>query len=242
MPAKPGPLRPHEERQIYNRPEPLPDIPGQPSLGDSFLIVTEGEVTEKMYFESVRSKLRLKAATVHVVHPGCTDARGLVEAAILLKDEPHQRRVRGELGNREVEGFDHVWVVFDADIPHRQGQLTPALQVARANGIKVALSTPSVELWLLLHFRDRPGPFLDSHAAEQAVAEALVDTYDKSEETFLRLWPRLNRQIVRAVQRAGQIRQYHQASGAPFPPNPSTDADLLVLAMNAAVQPHLRII
>ena len=242
MPAKPGPLRPHEERRSYKRAESLPDVPGRPDLGDSFLIVTEGEATEKLYFESLRARLRLKAATVRVVHPGCTDAVGLVQAAVHLRDEPPQRRSRGELGNRDIEKFDHVWVVFDTDIPNRQDQLAPALELARSEGIKAALSTPSVELWLLLHFRDRPGAFLDSDAAERAVAKAWGQRYDKSENTFRLLWPRLSLEIAQAVHRAGQTRQFHKASGASFPPNPSTDADLLVLAMNAAVQAHLRII
>jgi hypothetical protein len=98
-----------------------------------------------------------------------------------------------------------------------------------------------VELWLLLHFRDRPGS-LDSRAAENALEEAWGQKYEKTEETFKRLWQELCPQIAAAVRRAGQIRQYHAASGALFPPNPSTEADLLVLAMNAAVQPRLRII
>jgi len=208
----------------------------------AFLSSRREKLPRKCILSRFRAKLRLEAATVHVIHPGFTDALNLVEAAITLKEEPHQRLARGELGNRDVEGFDHVWVVFDADVPHRQRQLAPAFDLARYNGIEVALSTPSVELWLLLHFRDRPGPFLDSQAAERALREAWGQTYDKSEATFLRLWQSLSPQIARAVQRASQIRQYHEASGASFPPNPSTDADLLVLAMNAAVQPHLRII
>lgn len=47
MAAKPGPLRPHEVRQSYARPMPQEPVPGEPRLGDSFLIVTEGEVTER---------------------------------------------------------------------------------------------------------------------------------------------------------------------------------------------------
>ena len=57
MPPKTGPLRPHEERQNYARRIPKQPPPGEPSLGDSFLIVTEGAVTEKLYFESLRSAL-----------------------------------------------------------------------------------------------------------------------------------------------------------------------------------------
>jgi len=52
MPARPGHLRPHEERPNYARREPEEPLPGEPRLGDSFLIVTEGEVTERMYFGS----------------------------------------------------------------------------------------------------------------------------------------------------------------------------------------------
>src|SRR5216684_1582272 len=68
MAAKPGPLRPHEERQSYARRIPKQPPPGEPALGDSFLIVTEGEVTEKLYFESVRAALQLNPVTVRVVH------------------------------------------------------------------------------------------------------------------------------------------------------------------------------
>jgi hypothetical protein len=241
MPAKPGPLRPHEKRQKYQRAQPLPDLPGQPAFGDSFLIVTEGKVTEKLYFELLRKKLELKAATVQVVHSGYTDAFGLLNSAIDIRDQESRRRSGRKIGNREVGGFDHVWVVFDTDVPHREGQLGSALQLARNHGINIAFSTPSVELWLLLHFRDRPG-YLDSRAAENALEEAWGQKYDKDEETFKCLWLQLCPQIAAAVNRAGQIRQYHEASGAPFPANPSTNADLLVLAMNAAVQPRLRII
>ena len=40
MPAKPGPLRSHEERLAYARTRPKEPPPGQPALGDSFLVVT----------------------------------------------------------------------------------------------------------------------------------------------------------------------------------------------------------
>jgi hypothetical protein len=43
-------------------------------LGDSFLIVTEGKVTERLYFEATRATLQVNAVTVRVVHPACTDA------------------------------------------------------------------------------------------------------------------------------------------------------------------------
>jgi len=244
MPANRGPLRPHEERQNYARREQMQPPPGEPSLGDSFLIVTEGEVTEKLYFESVRATLQLNPVTVHVVHPHYTDAEGLVRAAMDMYelDRDGKRLARAASGNRAVKIFDHVWVLFDTDVSARQNQLEPALELARNQNIHIGHSTPSVEVWLLLHFRDRPGPFLTSDAAEQALSAAWGQHYDKSAATFRKLWQSLRTSIPAAVNRARQVREYHSDAGTEFPPNPSTELDLLVRALDASVRPELRFI
>jgi hypothetical protein len=244
MAAKPGPLRPHEERQSYARRLPQQPPPGQPSLGDSFLIVTEGEVTEKLYFESVRAVLQLNPVTVKVVHPGCTDAEGLMRAAMEYYEwDTHGNGIAKEaVGTREVRVYDHVWVLFDTDVPARQGQLEPALELAKKEKMHVGHSTPCVELWLLLHFRDRPGPLLDSAAAERALGESWGQKYEKTKELFPKLWEALRGNIPAAVLRGGQIREYHKNAATEFPANPSTELDLLVRALEASVQPQLRII
>jgi len=243
MPPKPGPLRPHEERQHYPRRTPQEPPPGQPSLGDSFLIVTEGEVTEKLYFESVRAVLQLNPVTVKVVHPGCTDAEGLVRAAMeYYQWDNHGNRVAKEaVGNREVRIYDHVWVLFDTDVPARQGQIWPALELAKKEKIHVGHSTPCVELWLLLHLRDRPGPLLDSAAAERLLGESWGQKYEKTKELFPKLWEALRGNIPTAVLRGNQVREYHKNAATQFPPNPSSELDLLVRALDASVQPQLRI-
>jgi hypothetical protein len=240
--AKPGPLRPHEERLNYARRQPQEPPPGEPELGDSFLIITEGEVTERMYFESVREALQVNPVTVRVLHPACTDAEGLVRAAMQERDAVVERRNRCEAGNRDVPCYDHVWVLFDTDVPARQHQLGPALELARNEGIYVAYSTPSAEVWLLLHFRDRPGPFLDSASVERAVGDVWGQHYDKSAETFPKLWPALEPNIPAAVNRAAKVRRYHEEAATQFPPNPSTQLDLLVRALDGSVQPPLRLL
>lgn len=243
MPAKAGPLRPHEERRNYARRARMQPPPGAPSLGDSFLIVTEGEVTERLYFESVRATLQLNPVTVRVVHPGCTDAEGLVRAAMSMYviDMHGNRRALDCSGNRDVEIFDHVWVLFDTDVCSRQHQFGPALQLARNHNILIGDSTPSVEVWLLLHFRDRPGLLSNSNAAERAVEDAWKNPYDKSAGTFRQLWHSLKPNIPAAVNRAAQVREYHREAGTKSPANPSTQLDLLVRALDASVQPELRI-
>lgn len=70
MPPKRRYLRPHEERQSYARAEPAEALPGTPSLGDSFLIVCEGEVTEPRYLESLRDLLQLSAVDVRYEKSG----------------------------------------------------------------------------------------------------------------------------------------------------------------------------
>jgi len=241
MPAKPGPLRPHEERRSYTRRERSAPVPGLADLGDTFLIVTEGLVTERRYCERLREKLNLSAAHVQVVQPGFTDAAGLIRAAIRLRDEtrtraPHQR------GNSAVSSYDHVWAVFDADVSERLGTLPAALDLARREQIHVALSTPCIEVWLLLYFRDRPGPFNSSSEACRALAEAWGQAYDKHEATFAALWPVLLPGIPIAVRRAEATRAYHQAATTSPPANPSADMDRLVLSLNAASRPEMRIL
>lgn len=244
MAAKPGSPRPHEERLNYARRIPQLPPPGEPSLGDSFLIVTEGEVTERQYFESLRAALHLNPLTVRVVHPNCTDAEGLVRAAMDFYewDKDGNRVAKAAIGNRDIEIFDHVWVLFDTDVPERQGQLGPALELAGNERIHVGHSTPSAEVWLLLHFRDRPGPLLNSDAAEHAVGNAWGQHYDKCAETFPKLWDALKPNIPAAVVRAAQVREYHKQAATPFPPDPSTWLDLLVRSLDTSVQPQLRIL
>ncbi len=242
MPAKAGPLRPHEQRLNYTRREPKEPLPGEPGIGDSFLVVTEGEVTERLYFESLRATLEVTPVTVRVVHPSCTDAEGLVRAAIQERDALVKWQSRREVGNTELGGYDHVWVLFDTDVPARHGQLEPALELARKEGVHVGHSTPSVEVWLLLHFRDRPGPLLNSEQAEHAVGEAWGHHYVKSAEKFPKLGTAMKPNILNAVNRAIQVREYHKKGASPFPANPSTELDLLVRALDASVQPPLRIL
>jgi hypothetical protein len=148
------------------------------------IIISEGEVTERWYFEKLRAMLQLSAAHVQVVHPPCTDAEGLVRAAIAARDNPAIRRKKSEVGIREVVNYDHVWVIFDTDVPQHQNQLGPALDLARAGKINVALSTPSVEFWLLLHFRFTTGPLLDCARAGDALGSAWGHHYDKHKITF----------------------------------------------------------
>ena len=70
--------------------------------------------------------------------------------------------------------FEAVWAVFDVDDhPH----VPDAIQMARDNSIHLAISNPSFELWLLLHFVDSPG--MKDRKVVRALLKEHIDDYDK---------------------------------------------------------------
>ena len=71
--------------------------------------------------------------------------------------------------------YDEVWCVFDVD---DHPGINDAQQMARASGIKLAISNPCFELWLLLHFREPPGA-QDRHTI-QDMLKTHVREFDKS--------------------------------------------------------------
>lgn len=241
MPARPGPLRPHEQARSFSRRQPPEPIPGEPVPGDSFLIVTEGAVTEKLYFEGIRAKLQLSPLVV-VVHPKCTDAEGLIRAAMELYERKGSgvRAAKQILGNRAPASYDHVWVLFDTDVPAIQGTLESAIALAEKEEIHLGTSTPAIELWLLLHFRDRPGPLQTAAATIARLEEALGRRYGKSADEFSALWKALEPNLPRAAFRAATVRRFHEDAGTTKPCDPSTDLDLLVRPLDSAAAPPHR--
>jgi hypothetical protein len=133
-----------------------------------FLLVCEGKVTEPDYFRPF-SRSRLADVDVEVVGAGAVPVT-LLAKAIELFD-----------GCQRDAKPDEVWLVFDRD---QHLRVREVLQSARAKGFRVALSVPSVELWLLLHFR-RQSRHFERDEALRAVERELPG-YDKhlSDEQF----------------------------------------------------------
>jgi hypothetical protein len=130
------PRRP-ARRQPFREPKPV------------ILVVCEGERTEPEYFEGFAKAYR-KLVTIRIA-PEHGVPRSLVTIAKSYKKEAED--AAGREGD-ENQKYDSVWCVFDVD---DHPQVADALRMARDNGIKLAISNPCLELWLLLHFRDSPG-------------------------------------------------------------------------------------
>lgn len=210
-------------------------------LGDTFLVVTEGVVTEPVYFEFLLSDLQLYAVQVVVMPGRASDPRHVIDTAAEVIKEHARRRRKGALALDEPEKFDHVWAVIDTDIAVRNGIWNDVKQLAVARKVKLAHSSPCFEYWLLLHLQDTTrGDLVDGGAAKHAVKVALGRDYSTNEETaraampcFIPLWPD-------AVQHAKRVRQYHHSAATPDPANPSTEVDRLVCTLNDSAPQHTR--
>ena len=105
-----------------------------------FLIVCEGEKTERFYFEALKKDLPVGILSVLVEGTGLNTTK-LVNYAIQEK-------------TRAIRKYDRVWVVFDRD-DFPAIKFNTAISNAGKNEINCAWSNEAFELWYLLHFQFR---------------------------------------------------------------------------------------
>lgn len=111
----------------------------------------EGQVTERQYLEGLRvwcrnPRVEIEVSKEHGV-PLTT-----VQIAVRLK---RQAELRAKAERDDNLLFDEVWCAYDVD---EHPNMNDARQLAAANGINLAVSNPCIELWVVLHFRESPGP------------------------------------------------------------------------------------
>jgi hypothetical protein len=207
--------------------------------GDSFLIVTEGVVTEVCYFEQLRAALQLSAVKV-VVEPGDdSEARHVIETAARLAQEQRYRAARGQLAMDEPSSYDQVWAVLDTDVSERHNRWPDILNLAAQRGVRLASSTPCFEYWLLLHLAHTTAPLANGAVAKAKLVGELGDystnaaVCEAAIRKILPSWPT-------ATKRAEQVRQYHLDACTASPANPSTEVDRLTMALNYSAPVHAR--
>lgn len=209
--------------------------------GDSFLVVTEGTVTEPVYFELLLSRLELSRVWVKVMPGQHSAPLHVITTAAIVADSQKRKGKRGKLGIKEPPKFDHIWAVIDTDVAVRTGIWNEVLQLADSRKVQLAHSTPCFEFWLLLHFGiTTRGDLVNGDAAKGAVKAKLgfdystnQETAEKAMKTFIHLWPD-------AVLNAEKVREYHRQADTRRPANPSTEVDILVRGLNNSAAEHLR--
>jgi hypothetical protein len=124
-------------------PSKLRRPPGK--LKDSSLIViaTEGQRTEKTYFENLAAEFQHRRVVVHVLNrlDNLSSPEAVLGMLVAFKEQ------------YDLDEDDELWLVVDVD---RWGQAKLA-KIARQclqGGISLAVSNPCFEIWLLLHLKD----------------------------------------------------------------------------------------
>jgi hypothetical protein len=194
--------------------------PGRPKRSVSraavkrqLLVYVEGERTEEEYLvywhRLYRTQVRITIADVHGV------PMTLVDHAVAAKRvaERDERRGRGA-------AWDEVWCLFDENSHPR---LHDAIAKAEANGIKLSVSSPCIELWFILHFEDQTA-YIDRRRAQPRARELLACDKGLSDAALEALAGRNDDAKVRAM----ALDAKHAGDGSPPRSNPSSEVWKLV--------------
>lgn len=102
------------------------------STREKFLILTNGKETEVNYFTLLKSKKSIYKVEIKFENAAAND---LVKSA-----------------KKYLNEYVQVWCVFDIDNNYNENQLVEALNQAEQNGINIAYSNLSFEVYLIHHF------------------------------------------------------------------------------------------
>lgn len=191
-----------------------------------FLIISEGEITERQYLEAVKRSRRIVSADLKFVPPGPTSPMEIVTKARNLRNEA-----------LKDDPFDFVWCIFDVEAKVGQRarpRLSEAVEMARQNKIWVALSNPCIELWILLHHEDWQASIASDACQNKCAKLALVvkKHLQKPDELFAQ-YPSARRNAI-------NLDQKHDRDGVTKPEdrNPSSSIYKLVDAICSAFPPR----
>jgi hypothetical protein len=209
--------------------------------GDAFLIVTEGTVTEPVYFDLLLQELQLSVVRIKVQPGDDSDPRHVIETAAREAKEQVRRNKNCMIGNGPSK-YDQVWAVVDTDVAVRQGFWKDVKQLAKSKKVMLAHSTPCFEFWLLLHIAGYTtrSDLHNGDAAKSAVKSALGREYSTTGKTARESISSFFAKWTGAVKHAESVRRHHQAAATPEPANPSTEMDLLARALNDSAPQHMR--
>lgn len=182
-----------------------------------FLLYCEGEATEPEYFDGFARHLRSSLIEVKVADEQRKDPKRLVELAKAAKD--NARRAARRASDDSLK-YDEVWCVFDGSEHARLGE---AIDQGLANSIGLAVSNPSFELWILVHFQDQYS-FISVENAYDSVRRHIPD-YDKHMD-----FAKLKGKGCGAIKRARRMEEIARRNGRWFD-NPSSAVWQLVVRL-----------
>ena len=175
------------------------------------VVATEGVLTEPEYLKVFSRIYGDRSVRVVPIRVG-GDPRAVVERAI----EESEKSKRDRLATR-----DSVWAMFDRDSHKRFDE---ARDLARGNGIRLAISNPCFELWGILHYQDQNAP-LERQECQRQLGNLCPDYNAGAGKVFGNL-EAIEQLYSAAVERASLSVKRRQEEGDPGG-NPSTTVHLL---------------
>lgn len=175
------------------------------------VISTEGEITERIYFEKIKEIYREN----YVIHILSSDGRG--------KSAP--KHVIGRLENfikKKVptrRKKDEFWAVIDDDL-RGEKQLTEAYEKCQSKNFNLAVSNPCFELWLNVHQKNPKYP-KTCREYDKELTKLLQKQYKKKDYDAEKLISEINL----AIKNAGDL---HQNKLETFPKDTGTHIYLLI--------------
>jgi hypothetical protein len=193
------------------------------------LIVCEGEKTEPLYLNDLKTDLRIRPAAVKIApHNGSSPDRVVAHGRKLFEEDAKQG-----------DSFDAVYFVFDRDKHATYAAAVQELNACNAAGkpFHAVTSIPCFEYWLLLHFGFTDQPFDAAgkkSAADRLIAELRTKpgfkSYGKGQKGIYAL---LKDKLPTAMQSAARGLKNAEETGEE---NPTTRVHELVEALQALVR------
>ena len=176
--------------------------PGNRQPKNRVLVVCCGARTEKQYLDGMRRHFRDSPIAV-VVRPEAGAPSQLVDYA-------------AKVWQRDIEGFDEVWCVFDVD--DFEADIPKAVSMARRAKISLAISNPCFEFWLLLHFKEHSAWLNGPTGAMAKLCEHLTG-YDKAKLDFGVVAAGIRRPRCGGSRRPSSVSEAHSSSSILVLPN-----------------------
>lgn len=179
---------------------PWPKLPGRHRsprpIKRTILIVGEGQETEPNYFRGLKQEPSVKMNAAVTVKPGPGwNPLAVVERAC-------------DLLRTQKTDFDEVWCVLDVEGPDKRESLEAARKLADERGIKLCLSNPSFEVWLLSHYQRKARAYLGADDVIASLDKVWQEEHRKPyAKNDARIFERCAGRLDKAVDNARWVRE-----------------------------------
>jgi hypothetical protein len=222
-----------EERENpWSRKSMSRDMAKTRKIKSIFLIYCEGANTEPEYFKSFPVNTETQV-----------EALGLGRSRLaLVKHILGLVKKKGLLaGQANYDPERQIWCVFDRDeryFPGEDRDFDAAVVLALQNGIRVAWSNDSFELWLYLHDAYIDNKVLRVHFYKH-LSKRLSLNYEKegkAEEFCRSLYGKFIDRQAAAIRHASRLEKFHKEVARPSLRNPCTTIHRLVAELNKCLK------